>query len=148
MTPRSATSITDYLAQLPVERRKEMEKVRRVIRRNLPAGYKETSAYGMIAYVVPLAKYADTYNKQPLCYAALAAQKNYLSLYLMSVYGSAPLAKKLRDGFKAAGKKLDMGKSCIRFRTAADLDLETIGEIVASMPLARWVALAKAVRRR
>ena len=105
--PRAkADSVADYLAQLPAGPRKELERVRAVVLEHLPEGYQETFGHGMIGYVVPLDRYPDTYNGQALLYAALAAQKNYLSLYLMGAYGSPPLAKKLRDGFAAAGKCL------------------------------------------
>ena len=102
----------------------------------------------LIAYSVPLRVYPDTYNGQALWYVAMASQKNYLTLYLMNTYAHAPLAQRLRDGFKAAGKKLDMGKACIRFKSADDLALDTIGEIVASTPLENYVAIARAVQRR
>ena len=144
-TPRS---VTDFLAQLPAARRKELQRVRSVVRKHLPAGYEETLTRGMIVYEVPLRRYADTYNGHPLWYAALASQKAYLALHLMPVYGSATLAQKLRDGFKAAGKKLDMGKACIRFRTADDLALDTIGEVVGSTSVERFVTIAQAARRR
>jgi hypothetical protein len=122
--------------------------VRAVVRKHLPRGYQESFANGMIGYVVPLERYPDTYNGQALLYAALAAQKNYLSLYLMGAYGSPELARKLRDGFAAAGKKLKMGKSCLRFETADDLALDTIAEVVAAVSLDRYVAIAQAARRR
>lgn len=101
----------------------------------------------MIVWEVPLERYPDTYNGQPLWYAALAAEKSYLSLHLMPVYGSKPLREKLEAGFDAAGKKLDMGKACIHFRTASDLALDAVGEAVASVPLEGWVAIAQAARR-
>ena len=97
---------------------------------------------------MPLKVYPDTYNGHPLCYAALAAHKNYSSLYLMSVYGSKTLLAELKAGFKKAGKKLDMGKSCIHFKRADDLDLDTIGTLIARVPLSKYVAIAKAARRR
>ena len=143
-----SSSVPEFLAELPAARRKELARVRSVVRKHLPAGYKETLAGSMIVYEVPLRRYADTYNGHPLWYAALAAQKNYLTLHLMSVYGSATLEKKLREGFKAAGKKLDMGKACIRFQAADDLALDTVGEIVASVPVERFIAIAEAARRR
>lgn len=148
MAKQSPSTVTEFLAQLPPDRRKEIERVRNVVREHLPAGYVETLTKGMIVYEVPLERYADTYNGHALWYAALASQKSYLALHLMPVYGSVPLAQKLRDGFKAAGKKLDMGKACIRFKRADDLALDTIGEVVASTPLERYVALAKAAWRR
>jgi hypothetical protein len=137
-----------YLARQPADRRAELSKVRRVIRANLPKGYREGTNWGVISYEVPLEKYRDTYNGHPLCYVALAAQKNYLTLHLMTVYGDAGLARKLRDGFKSAGKKLDMGKACIRFQRADDLALDVIGEIVAAVPMEKYVAIAKSVKRR
>ena len=96
---------------------------------------------------MPLAEYPDTYNRQPLWYAGLAPQKHYLSLYLMCAYGSLDHLRRLREGFAAAGKKLDMGKSCIRFRTADDLALDVIGELIASIPMKRWIEIAKSARR-
>ena len=142
------SSVADHLARIPPERRKELSRVRAVVRKHLPAGYEETITSGMIVYEVPLARYADTYNGHALWYVALGAPKSYLALYLMGVYGSPPLAQKLREGFEAAGKKLKMGKSCLHFHSADDLALETIGEIVASVPLERFVAIAQAARRR
>jgi len=102
----------------------------------------------MIVYEVPLERYRDTYNGQPLWYAAFAVQKAYISLHLMPVYGNPELTRKLTDGFRAAGKKLDMGKACIRFKVAEDLALDTIGALVASVPLERFVQFAKDSRRR
>jgi hypothetical protein len=145
---RSTSSVAGYLKDLPAERRKEIERVREVVRKHLPAGYEEVFASGMIVYQVPLARCPDTYNGQPLWYAALAAQKNYLTLHLMTVYGSKALETKLRDGFQAAGKKLDMGKACIRFQAAGDLALDAVAEVVAATPLERFVAIAQAARRR
>ena len=140
-------TVEQYLDSLPDDRRAELERVRGVVRKNLPAGFVEATGFGMICYTVPLSVHPDTYNKQPLMYAALASQKNYLSLYLMRVYGDRKQEQQLRDAFAAKGKKLDMGKSCIRFRRAADLDLDVIGEIVASTPMERWIEIAKSVRR-
>jgi hypothetical protein len=122
--------------------------VRSVIRRHLPRGYEETVSKNMLAYQVPIERYSDTYNGQPLWYVALASEKSYLSLHLMPVYGSAALARKLTDGFKSAGKKLNMGKACVRFTSADDLALDAIGEIVAAVPMERWIAIARAARRR
>jgi Domain of unknown function (DU1801) len=145
-TPR--TAIPAFLASLPVERRSEVERVRNTIRRNLPDGYEEVVSKNMLVYQVPLATYPDTYNGHPLWYVALASEKSYLSLHMMPVYGDPALAKQLEDGFRLAGKKLDMGKACIRFKTADDLALDVIGQIVAKIPVARWVQIAQASRRR
>lgn len=148
MSRAPSSAVEDYLAHLPTDRRIAMETVRGVIRRNLPSGYEEALAGKIVVYQVPLARYPDTYNGHPLWYTALASQKNYLSLYLMSAYGDSAHARQLREGFKAAGKKLDMGKSCIRFRTAADLPLDVIGKLIGSMPVDRWVEIAKSARKR
>lgn len=102
----------------------------------------------MLVYQVPLARYPDTYNKHPLMYVALASQKSYLSLHLMSIYGDATQAKQLEARFRAAGKKLDKGKACIRFKTTDDLELGAIADAVASMPMDRWIEIAQAARRR
>lgn len=102
----------------------------------------------MLVYQVPLARYSDTYNGQALWYIALASEKSHLSLHLMSIYGDAGQAQRLKTGFQAAGKKLDMGKACIHFKAAEDLPLDVIAEVVASMPLDRWVTIAQAARRR
>ena len=141
-------SVEEYIASLPDDRRREVERVRQVVKRNLPAGYEEGIGFGMICYSVPLGAYRDTYNKQPLMYAALASQKNYLSLYLMPLYPDGTLDKRVRDAFAAAGKRLDMGKSCIRFKRADDLDLDVIGDVVAAVPMERWIEIAKSVRRK
>lgn len=141
-------TVAEFLDGLPAARRREVDRLRTLIRRHLPAGYEEVVSKRMLVYQVPLARYSDTYNGQPLWYVALASEKSYLSLHLMSVYGDATQAERLRSSFKAAGKKLDMGKACIHFKTADDLPLEAIGRVVASVPVDRWVAVAQAARRK
>jgi hypothetical protein len=130
-----AATVREYLETLPGERRDAIGKVRKTILKNLPRGYEEAINWGFITYQVPLSVYPDTYNKQPLMYAALASQKNYMAVYLCNVYGLASLRDQLIAGFKAAGKKLDMGKSCIRFRKVEDLPLDVIGKLVAATPM-------------
>ncbi len=148
MARSTAPVVAKYLDALPADRRRELVQVRDVILRNLPAGYDEAVVGKILAYRVPLERYPDTYNGQPLWYVGLASQKNYLSLYLMCAYGDSAHARQLKEGFKAAGKKLDMGKSCIRFRTAADLPLDVIGKLIGSVPVDRWVAIAISARKR
>ncbi|MGA2384654.1 MAG: DUF1801 domain-containing protein [Gemmatimonadales bacterium] len=148
MPAKPPSTVSAFLAGQPASRRTELQAVLAVVRKNLPAGYEEAVVKGMVVWQVPLARYPDTYNGHALWYAALAAQKNYLSLYLMNAYGDPGVARRLKEGFKAAGKKLDMGKSCVHFKMADDLALDAIGEAVASTPLARWVAAAMAVRRK
>jgi hypothetical protein len=127
-----AATVEAYLNELPPDRREVISRVRGVILENLPAGYVEAMNWGMICYEIPLKDYPNTYNGQPQEYAALAAQKNYYALYLMAVYGDPQKEARLREGFAQAGKKLDMGKSCVRFRKLEDLPLEVIAEIIAS----------------
>ena len=145
---QSSPAVSDFLAGLPAERRRELERVRNQVLRHLPAGYEEVVSKKMLVYQVPLEQYSDTDNGHSLWYVALASQKSYLSLHLMPVYGDKGLAARLADGFKAAGKKLDMGKACVRFKTADDLALDVVGQIVSAIPLDQWVAIARQARRR
>jgi len=144
----TATTVAAYLKGLPADRRTSLAAVRKVILKNLPRGYEEVMEWGMISYQVPLAVYPDTYNGRPLVYAGLASQKNHLAVYLSCVYGSAAIRGRLAAGFKAAGKRLDMGKSCIRFRSAGDLALDAIGAAIASLPMADYVAFARKIAAR
>jgi uncharacterized protein YdhG (YjbR/CyaY superfamily) len=128
---RKAATVSAYLSALSPDERAGIQKVRAVIRKNLPKGYQETMQWGMICYTIPLSRYSETYNGQALCYAALAAQKNFHSLYLMNVYGDRDTEKWFRARYKATGRKPDMGKSCVRFRHADDLPLDLIGEAIA-----------------
>jgi hypothetical protein len=135
----SATTVAQYLRELPADRRRIIAAVRAVIRRHLPPGYVEGMGWGMIAYSVPLSRYPKTYNGQPLMYAGLASQKNYCALHLVAVYGSPQQLAALKAGFRKAGKKLDIGKACLRFRTLDDLPLDVIGDAIARVPLDRFV---------
>lgn len=148
MVKSKATSVEDYLKELPEEKRAVISKVRDTLRKNLPRGYKEEMNWGMITWGVPLEQYPDTYNGEPLGYTALAAQKNHFALYLMCVYQSGEQEKMLKAGFKQAGKKLDMGKSCLRFKTLDDLPLDVIGKVIASTPLELFIAQYEANRAR
>ena len=131
--PKSPQTVGAYLRGLDPERRRVLSAVRKAVNEHLPEGYAEGLAYGMIAWYVPLATFPDTYNGQPLGCAALAAQKNYNSLHLMAAYGNPKQAAALRDGFARHGKKLDMGKGCLRFKALDDLPLDVIGKVIASM---------------
>ncbi|MEQ1832839.1 MAG: DUF1801 domain-containing protein [Candidatus Eisenbacteria bacterium] len=136
-------SIDDYLASLPADRRAAMTAVRALVRKHLPKGYVEHLSSSWLAWSVPLAVYPDTYNGHPLMYAALVNQKNYVALHLVCAYMSPVLQQKLVTGFKSAGKRLDMGKACIRFKRVEDLALEPIAEVVAAVPMEKYVAIAK-----
>jgi uncharacterized protein YdhG (YjbR/CyaY superfamily) len=144
----TATTVAAYLAALPPARRRALSEVRRVIKKHLPSGYREAMAAGMITYQVPLSRYGTTYNGKALWYAALASQKNYATLHLMAAYGNAELKARLEQGFQMAGKRLDMGKACIRFQQSDDLPLHVIGDLVASTPMETFIGWAEAARRR
>ncbi len=148
MVRSEATTVRDYLAALPPERREVIAAVREVVVRNLPDGYREAMNWGMISYEIPLERYPETYNGQPLGYAALAAQKNHYALYLYCAYTDPEEEERLREGFQRAGKRLDMGKSCVRFKRLDDLPLEVIGAAVASTPPEAFIARYEEARRK
>lgn len=135
-----AATVAQYLKELPADRRAALEAVRKVVNANLDKDYEEGMQYGMIGWYVPHRVYPAGYHcdpKQPLPFAALASQKNYMSLYLMGMYGDAEGEGWLRRKFELAGKKLDMGKCCIRFKKLEELPLDVIGEAIALTPVAR-----------
>lgn len=145
-----ATSVEAYLAELPDDRRIAIEAVRKVILKNLDAGYREGIQYGMIGYFVPHEVFPAGYHcdpKQPLPFAALASQKNYMSLYLMGVYcgcaegagGETADARWFRDAWDKTGKKLDMGKACVRFRKLEDVALDVVAEAIRRIPAKAYV---------
>ncbi len=148
MAKSSATTVEEYLNELPEDRRHVIATVRDVVLRNLPEGYRESFNWGMIGYEVPLERYPETYNGQPLSYMALAAQKSHYALYLTCVYQDPQKDAWFREEFKKAGKKLDMGKSCVRFRKLDDLPLDVIGQAVASTPPEDLIATYEAGRKK
>lgn len=145
MVTSAAQNVEQYLAELSDDRREVITAMRKFIRRHLPKGYVESMTYGVILYGIPLAQYPNTYNGQPLGYLALAAQKNYYALYMLP-YGDEKTGQEMRAGFEAAGKKLDMGKSCVRFRRIDDLALDAVGKAIASTPPERFIEYYEAVR--
>ena len=136
----TAQTADEYLAALPAERRAVLSAVRDAVRAHIPAGMQERISSGMISWEIPLERYPTTYNKQPLVYAALAAQKNHYALYLMCAYIDPAQDRQLRDGFAAAGKKLDMGKSCLRFKRLEDVPLDVIGNVIGSASVEGYIA--------
>ncbi len=139
MVSSKAATVDEYLAELPEERREAIATVRRFILDHLPEGYVEGMNWGMIVYEIPLERYPDTYNKQPLGLVALASQKNYMSLYLLG-------DDEFRRRWEETGKKLDMGKTCIRFRRVDDLALDVIGDTLSATPVDRLIAIYEAAR--
>ncbi len=141
-----AKTVEDYLSELDDTRRESISTVRKVVLENLPDGYEEMMLFGMITYAVPLSIVPDTYNKQPLMYAALASQKRHMALYLTNVYGDESVENWFRERYIATGKRLDMGKSCVRFRKLDDLPLDLVGEAIAKTPLDEFVEIYKRSR--
>lgn len=146
MVSSKATSVADYLAELPPERAAVVAHLRNLINRAMPDGYREGIGYGMIGWAVPLEDLPDTYNGQPLAYVGLAAQKNGYSLYLNCPYVSPERTERLKAGFAAAGKKLDMGKSCIRFKRIDQLAEDVIAAEIASVTPAEFIAICEEAR--
>ena len=144
----SAKTVEQYLKGLPEDRRKAITAVRGVILKNLDKEFEEGMQYGMIGYYVPHSVYPPGYHcdpKQPLCFAMLGSQKNYMSLYLMSVYGSEEVKAKFVADWTKTGKKLDMGKSCVRFKSADDLALDVIGRTIKAIKARQYAANIEAV---
>jgi hypothetical protein len=138
-----ATTVRQYLAELPADRRAAIEAVRAVVLKNLDPLYEEGMQYGMIAFSVPHRVYPPGYHcdpKQPLPFAGLASQKNYTSLYLGCVYGDTPHARWFHEAWAKTGKKIDMGKCCIRFKKPEDLALDVIGEAIRRIPARKYIA--------
>lgn len=135
----NASTVGQYLDELPEDRREAIETVRGVILEHLPEGYEEVMNWGMITYQVPLDVYPDTYNGKPLMYAALASQKNHMAVYLSGIYADDQARERFESAYRETGKRLDVGKSCVRFRSLDDLPLDVIGDAIARRPLDEFV---------
>ncbi len=144
----NVSSVEKYLTELPEERQVVLRKVREVVLENLPEGYEETMNRGMISYEIPLERYPDTYNKKPLMYAALAAQKNHMALYLTGIYTSEKDSKSFESKYRATGKRYDVGKSCVRFRKLEDLPLDLIGKVIAAVPVDELIRRVEKVHKK
>ena len=140
-----AKTVEEYLASLPEDRRVALEAVRRKILENLPDGYDEVMNWGMIAYEVPLETCPDTYNGKPLMYAALGSQKNHMAVYLTGIYMDEGARDEFEARYRDTGKRMDIGKSCVRFRKLEDLPLPLIGEAIGQIPADEFVERVKAV---
>jgi hypothetical protein len=146
MVQSKAESVAEYLEELEPERRTVIEAVRDCIVENLPEGYEETMNWGMISYEVPLARYPKTYNKKPLMYCSLAAQKNHYAVYLMCAYVGSENLRVLEEGYEAAGVKLDMGKCCVRFKKLEGVHLPSIGKVVGRCSVEEYIGIYEAAR--
>ena len=131
MVSSAALNVEQYLAELREPRRGEITELLNLIRQNLPKGFDEAIAWGMIVFQVPMAMSGPTYNGQPLAAVALASQKHHISFYLSSIYASEELTAEFYQRWELSGKKLDMGKSCVRFRSLDRADLETLAWAVS-----------------
>jgi len=140
-----ATTVDAYLAELPEERQKPIEKLRKVIKKNLPKGFKESMGYGMMGWSVPHSIYPAGYHcnpKDPLPFMGLASQKNSINLYHMGFYADPKLLKWFQEAHaKASAKKLDMGKSCIRYKKAEDIPYDLIGELASKITVDEWIKM-------
>jgi hypothetical protein len=132
-------TVDDYIDSLPEDRRIAIRAVREAVNAKLPAGYEEGIVYNMISWFVPFTRLAETYNGQPLCLASLGAQKSYMTLHLMCVYGDPKLRQWFEKAYKASGKKLDMGKGCLRFKTLEALPLDVISQVISKVPVDTYV---------
>jgi hypothetical protein len=143
-----ATTTAEYLGSLEPERRKTLESVHDLVSSAMPEGYQEHIAHGMITWSVPLERFPDTYNGEPLAYAALASQKQYCSLYLMGLYSDPDRERDFRQRWTADGRRLDMGKSCLRFKRLEDLDLDLVRDAISAMPVEEFLDTYERVRAR
>ena len=136
-----------FIADLDPGRREEFRSVYDLMEDRVPSDYERVVSRNMIVFQVPLDRYSDTYNRQPLWYAALASDKSYISLHLLPMYGDPVVRARIEDAFTSAGRKLNAGKGCIRFKKATELELNVIGDVLASFPMERWIDVAKRWRR-
>lgn len=147
-----AISPEEYLAELPEERKAALTRLRAVIKKNLPKGFKEEMNYGMIGYVVPHSKYPAGYHcdpKQPLPFMNIASQKNFIAVYSMGIYSNPVLLRWFTEAHaKASSKKLDMGKSCIRYKKAEDIPFDLIGELASKITPDEWIAIYEKTYKR
>jgi uncharacterized protein YdhG (YjbR/CyaY superfamily) len=141
-----AATVEEYLAGLPDDRREIVSQVRDTINAHLPEGYVEQVDWGMISWVVPLEDYPDTYNGKPLAYAALASQKNHFSVYLMGLYTDGPEESWFREQYAERGLRLDMGKSCVRFKSLDQVPLDVLGGAIERIPVGEFLARYEAAR--
>ena len=143
-----ASTVKQYLKELPDNRRETISTIRDRILKILPTGYVETMNWGMISYEIPLKTYPDTYNKQPLPIASLASQKNHMAIYMLGCYMVPNQQEKLLNAYKEMGVKHNMGKSCIRFTKLEKIPLDTIIEIIRDFPVDEYIKHYEAVKKK
>ncbi|MBG43457.1 MAG: hypothetical protein CL530_05755 [Aequorivita sp.] len=147
-----ASTPDQYIAELPEDRKEVMQKLRDIVKKNLPKGFEETMQYGMLGYVVPHSIYPDGYHCNPkdaLPFMALASQKNHIGFYHMGIYSDPDLMKWFTEEYpKHATGKLDMGKSCIRFKNPKKIPFELLGELTTKVSVAEWIAKYESILKR
>jgi hypothetical protein len=140
--PSEVQDVEEYLASLPEDRREAITAIREVILKNLPKGYEEGVQWGMPSYFVPLSEYPSGYNcqpDQPLPFVGFASQKNHMAFYGFCIYIDEVLKDRFVEDWKKTGKKLDMGKSCVRFKKLEDVPLKVIGDAVKRVPMKKYI---------
>jgi len=139
--PSNVKTPAQYIASLPADRAKTIATMRAFVNQHIPRGYDECLVWGTIGWAIPLSRYPDTHNQQPILYVALSSQKNYCVLYLFGPTWSASQLEQLKAAFKAAGKKLNMGKCCVNFKSPDDLPLEAIGKLISAISSEQWIEM-------
>ena len=139
--PSNVKTPAQYIASLPADRARTITTVRAFVNQHIPRGYEECLVWGTIGWAIPLSRYPDTYNQQPILYVALSSQKHYCVLYLMGAFRSERQLEQLKAAFKAAGKKLNMGKCCINFEAPDDLPLDAIGTLISAISSEEWIEI-------
>ncbi len=134
-----AETVDEYLAELSEDWREAVARVRDVVLANLPDGVVEVMNWGMITYEIPLATYPNTYNGQPLMFAALASQKRHMALYLHSIYADEGARDRFEQAYRETGKRMDIGKSCVRFRSLSDLPLDVVADAIAAVDVPTYL---------
>lgn len=147
-----ATTVEEYLESLPDDRKEAIASLRKVIKKNLPKGFKETMGYGMIGYVVPHSIYPAGYHctpELPLPFMNIASQKNFVAVYHMGIYGDSALLDWFVDEYtKVVGKKPDMGKSCIRFKKPEMIPFELFGKLASKISPEKWIEIYEKMLRK
>ena len=144
-----AKTVAEYLAGMTPDKRAVITAARKLVRANIPKGYAEFMNWGVINWGIPLKEFPDTYNGQPLCYIGLGAQKNYNALYLMGCYDTKGSYVEsagpsfLKEEFRKAGKKFDMGKCCLRFKEMEDLEVKAVGRVIGMMTPSQFIDFYK-----
>lgn len=145
--PKAPHTVDEYLSSLPEDRRHALEEIRAVVNRSIDPKLEEGVQYGMLAWYLPHSEYPHGYHcdpKQPLPFASVASQKNHIGLYLFCIYADEEAAERFREEWLATGKRLDMGKGCVRVKSLADVPLDVLGRALTQMTAEKFVAAYEA----